>query len=66
MGIARHRPFGFSPKISTPVEKTVEKRHVAAELFQEPWFLAGFRAGKPDNAAVFGPRMRVAVPFLRR
>jgi hypothetical protein len=39
-------PFGFSPKISTPVENTVEKQHVTAEVFQKTSIFGGFSRGE--------------------
>ena len=35
MRCRRIEPFGFSPKISTPVENTVEKHRVTVELLQK-------------------------------
>ena len=39
MRIGRSSPFGFSPKISTPVENTVEKHRVTVELLQKTLIL---------------------------
>jgi len=38
--------FGLFPKISTPVENTVEKRIFQQGLAQEPLFFAIFRKAK--------------------
>ena len=46
MRIGRDSPFGFSPKISTPVEKTVEKRRVTVELLQKTLILQVFLRGE--------------------
>jgi hypothetical protein len=35
----RHGGFGFFPKISTPVEKTVEKRILSSAVAQKTRFL---------------------------
>ena len=35
MQCRRLDPFGFSPKISTPVENTVEKQEVTAEVLKK-------------------------------
>jgi hypothetical protein len=65
MRIARHRPFGFSPKISTPVEKTVEKLGGTAVSLKKTGFLARFHAATAVTARGFGLRQRLAAPFLR-
>ena len=46
MRIQLNRPFGFSPKISTPVENTVEKHRVTAELLQKTSLLLGLLRGE--------------------
>jgi hypothetical protein len=46
MRIRLNGPFGFSPKISTPVEKTVEKHRVTAELLNKTSLLQGFSRGE--------------------
>jgi hypothetical protein len=53
-------PFGFSPKISTPVENTVEKHRVTAEVRQKPPISACFGAAKPGGARFFGARRPIA------
>jgi hypothetical protein len=39
-------PFGFSPKISTPVENTVEKRRLTAVVSQKTLIFCGFSRGE--------------------
>jgi hypothetical protein len=39
-------PFGFSPKISTPVENTVEKSGSTAETIREMPISGGFSRGE--------------------
>jgi hypothetical protein len=46
MRIGRDSPFGFSPKISTPVENTVEKHRVTVELLQKTAFFQVFLRGE--------------------
>jgi hypothetical protein len=46
MRIHQNRPFGFSPKISTPVENTVEKHRVTAELLQKTLLLLALLRGE--------------------
>jgi hypothetical protein len=42
MRLGLDSPFGFSPKISTPVENTVEKRRVTVELLHKTSIFMGF------------------------
>jgi len=47
--------FGFSPKISTTVEITVEKRDVDGSSTGNSRFQAVFRVAKPRGSRNFGP-----------
>jgi len=47
-------PFGFSPKISTPVENIVENTGSTRRSIEEPRFVAGFRAAKLRRSRFFG------------
>jgi hypothetical protein len=46
MRLGLDSPFGFSPKISTPVENTVEKHRVTVELLKKTSILQVFLRGE--------------------
>jgi hypothetical protein len=52
-------PFGSSPKISTPVENTVEKRRVHVEMRRNAWFFRQFRLAKLRGARFSGARQEL-------
>jgi len=49
----RCSPFGFSPKISTPVENTVEKQMKRSSYPRKRLLLLDFRKGESLPIAIF-------------
>ena len=52
MQCCRLEPFGFSPKISTPVENTVEKQVKRSRSARNSLVLLCFLAGETRGAAI--------------